>query len=77
MKDKPTITDYELRDPRTPLHLRDNQGKSYDQAIKELRDSNPDRYVNQYQECTFSPAINQGKFNLAGERGVDDLLNWG
>lgn len=77
MKDRPSITDYELKEQRTPVHLRDSQGKSYDQMVKDLRESNPDRFENQFQECTFTPATNSGKFPLAGDRGVDDLLNWG
>lgn len=77
MRDKPTITEYDLKEGRTPIHLRDSQRKSYDQMIKDMRDSNPDRYINQLQECTFSPAINHGRGNQVGDRGVDDLLNWG
>ena len=61
VKDRPTITEYELKDQRVPVHLRETQGKSYDQMVKDMRESNPDRFINQFQECTFSPVINQGR----------------
>lgn len=77
LKEKPTISKYELKEPRTPLHRR-----------KQVRVSTPDgdmtsrekRELEDLQECTFQPEPNRQRPQKEDEivaRTPDELIKWG
>lgn len=74
LKDRPTIGKYKISSPRTPIHLRDNKGKNFDEQLTDIRNADPNRYKDLMKECTFSPRINRSR---SGRRSFNDLLEWG
>lgn len=78
LQDKPQINDnYVLKSPRTPIHLRETTEQPYDDTIRNIRNNDPQRYINHMDQCTFSPRINRSRSAKGYERNVDDLINWG
>jgi hypothetical protein len=77
MQDKPSISPYRLKSPRTPVHLRENNDKPFDDQLRDIRNADPDRYKDPMKDCTFSPRINRSRSGRGGRRNVNDLLNWG
>ena len=76
MQDRPTITDYPLSSRRTPVHLRDPNQEDFDQTLRDKRNADPSRYIDEMKHCTFSPNLNS-RSKSRGRRNEQDLLNWG
>lgn len=55
---------------------REQPEKDFDQALQDIRESNPKRFDDGYKHCTFDPSINPvSEQNQA--RTYNDLLKWG
>lgn len=73
LKDRPTISEYKLKRPYIPPHLRSPE----QQEPKEKSPYMTERELEDMRECTFSPRIRKNKYNSDLQSSVDSLIKWG
>jgi hypothetical protein len=56
LKDKPDInSNYKFKQPRVPLTERKVRENNFDEEMEHKRTTEPSRFNNELQECTFNP----------------------
>ena len=76
IRSRPEINkNYRLKKPYIPVQHREPKVQNFDKQLDQRRKNDKHRYIDEMEECTFKPKINDSSKNDI--RKVDDLLKWG